>query len=327
MSFAASLADPLVTPQATANVPSISVVTTLYRSSKYLDQFVTLCEQALATVGCQRYELVFVNDGSPDDSLAHVLRMRSQRPGIVVVDLSRNFGHHQAAHTGLSVATGDLIFLIDCDLEVSPMVLVDFYREMQAQACDVVYGFQETRKGGFVERTGGAVFWKLFNSMSDIPLPPNLLTERLMTRRQVQGLLELGDRNIFLAGMMHWTGFVQIGMPIAKKKREGASTYTFLRRVKLMIDAVTSFSSKPLVWLFNFGAAITTLSFAYGLYLVIDKILHPNQISLGFTTIVALIVLSLGIITMCLGVIGIYLAKVFNQVRGRPMVVIRDVYR
>jgi putative glycosyltransferase len=307
--------------------PEISVVTTLYKSRRFLDEYIRLCEQALAEIGCTLYELVFVNDGSPDDSLDYLLSVKAGRSDMVIVDLSRNFGHHQAMHTGLSVSTGELVFAIDCDLEVSPMVLVEFYRRMKAEHCDVVYGFQDRRKGGVVERLGGAVFYKVFNAMSDIPVPANVITEKLMTRRFLQGLLELGDRNLFLGGMIKWAGFNQIGVAVPKKQRDGANTYTLLRRISLMVNAITSFSSQPLVWLFHFGVTITSASFLYGLFLVVRKIVYQDQMVLGFTTIVALIVLSLGIITMCLGVIGIYLAKIYNQVRGRPIVLIRDIYR
>lgn len=178
-----------------------------------------------------------------------------------------------------------------------------------------------------MERLGGAVFYKVFNAMSDIPVPANVITEKLMTRRFLQGLLELGDRNLFLGGMIKWAGFNQIGVAVPKKQRDGANTYTLLRRISLMVNAITSFSSQPLVWLFHFGVTITSASFLYGLFLVVRKIVYQDQMVLGFTTIVALIVLSLGIITMCLGVIGIYLAKIYNQVRGRPIVLIRDIYR
>ena len=206
------------------------------------------------------------------------------------------------------------------------MVLLDFYRRMKIENCDVVYGFQVKRKGGFVERSGGAIFYKIFNVLSDVPLATNQVTERLMSRRYVQGLLELGDRNLFLAGMMHWTGFKQVGLAVQKKQRVGTSTYGLFRRTELMVNAITSFSSQPLTWLFYFGVGITSVSFLYGMFLILRKLIY-HVVLAGFTTVAGLIVFSLGIITMCLGVIGIYLAKIYNQVRGRPIVVIRDIYR
>jgi putative glycosyltransferase len=317
----------LPAPESNSVRPEISIVTTLYKSRPYIDDYINLCQQALSEIGCTSYELVFVNDGSPDDSLEYLLSVKSRCGNVVIVDLSRNFGHHQAVHTGLSVSNGELVFLIDCDLEVSPMVLSDFYRRMKSDNCDVVYGFQVKRKGGLIERSGGALFYKIFNAVSDMPVPANQLTERLMTRRYVQGLLELGDRNLFLGGMMYWAGFKQVGLALQKKQRIGASTYSLFRRIELMVNAITSFSSQPLIWLFYFGVAITSISFLYGLFLISRKLIYQEQIVLGFTTVAGLIVLSLGIITMCLGLIGIYLAKIYNQVRGRPIAVIRNVYR
>ncbi len=136
----------------------------------------------------------------------------------------------------------------------------------------------------------------------------------------------LGDFNVFLGGMMSWTGFHQIGIPVGKKQRHGQSTYTLLKRLQLMINAVSSFSSKPLVWLFNIGLIITLLSFSYAFFLVFRKLIYGDAL-LGFTSMMAMMAMSLGILTTGLGLIGIYLGKVFNQVQSRPPYIIRDVHR
>ena len=306
--------------------PLISVVSTMYRSQGFLDRFV---EQAFAAVRAMDhggFEVILVNDGSPDDSLAHALRLKQRHPELVLVDLSRNFGHHAALQAGLRVAKGDLVFLIDCDLEVPPAALVDLYRRQVETGADLVFGYQETRKGGWLERTSGSIFWKAFNLLSATKAPENMLTEQVMTRRFVDSLLALGDRNLFLDGMIAWTGFVQVGLPIRKGLREGASTYTPLKRVRLMIDAVTSFSAQPLVWLFNIGVTITLLSFTYVTYLVLRKVLLDDTL-LGFTSVMALVALSLGILMSALGLVGIYLGKVFTQVQNRPNFIIKDIFR
>jgi putative glycosyltransferase len=142
----------------------------------------------------------------------------------------------------------------------------------------------------------------------------------------VQALLQLGDRNLFLGGMMTWTGYLQLGLPVKKLQRDGQSTYTLLRRISLMVNAVSSFSAQPLVWLFNIGLTITGLSFLYVFYLVLRKIFYDDAL-LGFTSIVALTTLSLGIMTTGMGIIGIYLGKVFTQVQNRPTFIVKDVYR
>jgi putative glycosyltransferase len=306
--------------------PLLSIVTTMYRSKRFLEQFLAECLQATAEIGCDKFEIVLVNDGSPDDSVAYALSRRQDIPELVIVDLSRNFGHHYAMQAGLRHARGELIMLIDCDLEVSPLILAEFKAKLESTRCDMVYGFQELRKGGLFERASGGFFYKAFNLLSDTQIPENIATERLMTRRYVQALLQLGDHNLFMGGMMSWTGFEQIGLPVKKKQREGKSSYTLLRRIHLMINAVSSFSALPLVWMFNIGMMITSASFVYLFYLLFRKMFFDDTI-IGFTSMMALMTLSLGILTTGLGIIGIYLGKVFTQVQNRPTYIVKDIYR
>jgi putative glycosyltransferase len=298
----------------------------MYRSRRFLEAFLSECLAALERTGCSDYEIVLVNDGSPDDSLAYALSRAKDIPALVVVDLSRNFGHHCAIQAGLRAARGKLVFLIDCDLEIRPAILFDFHQKIVQSGADLVFGYQEARKGGWFERVSGGLFWKVFNSLSDIQIPQSIVTERIMTRRFIDALLQLGDYNLFLGGMMSWTGFTQIGMPVSKQQREGRSTYTLLKRVQLVINAVSSFSSKPLVWLFNAGVAITFLSFSYTTYLVLRKIFFDDAL-IGFTSVMAMLAISLGVMTTALGLVGIYLGKVFNQVQNRPTYIIKDVHR
>jgi putative glycosyltransferase len=309
-----------------AQRPTLSIVSTMYRSRAFLERFLAECLQALTQLACEDFEIVLVNDGSPDDSLEYALQRKQDIAQLVVVDLSRNFGHHHAVHAGLRHARGECIFLIDCDLEVSPLTLPDFYRTLQASKADLVYGYQEARKGGLFERFSGGLFWKGFNLLSDIKIPENIATERIMTRRFVEALLQMGDRNLFLGGMMSWTGFEQIGLPLTKTLREGRSTYTLMRRLALMVNAVSSFSAQPLVWLFNTGVTITLLSFAYVSYLLVRKLFFDDTF-MGFTSIMGLMALSLGILTTALGVVGIYLGKVFTQVQNRPTYIVKQIYR
>jgi putative glycosyltransferase len=320
---------PLDRPQSAAAAglrPALSIVATMYRSRPFLEQFLAESLAALRGIGCDSFEIVLVNDGSPDDSLQYALQRRRDIAQLVVVDLSRNFGHHQAMHAGLRHARGELVFLIDCDLEVPPATLATFHARLRETGADMVYGYQESRKGGWFERLSGGLFWKGFNLLSDIRIPENVLTERIMTRRFVDALLSMGDYNLFLGGMMSWTGFTQLGMPVAKGQRAGSGTYTLLKRFQLMVNAVSSFSSKPLVWLFNAGLLITLASFSYAAYLVFRKLAFGDAL-LGFTSVMALTALSLGILTTSVGLVGIYLGKVFNQVQNRPTYIVRDVYR
>lgn len=306
--------------------PDMSIVSTMYRSRGFLEEFLAECLAIVARIECIDFEIVLVNDGSPDDSLAYAVQRQSDIPQLVVVDLSRNFGHHQAMHAGLRVARGQRVFLIDCDLEVSPAVLADLDLKQRETSADLVFGYQEMRKGDWFEQLSGGLFWKGFNALSDTKIPENVLTERVMTRRFVDALMSLGDYNLFLGGMMSWTGFDQASIPIAKKQRFGQSSYTLLKRLQLMVNAVSSFSARPLTWMFNIGILLTLFSFAYALYLVARKLFFGDAL-FGFTSIMAMMALTLGVLTTGLGLIGIYLGKVFNQVQNRPTYIIKDLRR
>jgi putative glycosyltransferase len=306
--------------------PALSIVSTMYCSREFLGRFLDECAAAAEQTQGGSWEVVLVNDGSPDDSLSYALERRTADSRIVVVDLSRNFGHHHAMHAGLRHSRGDMIFLIDCDLEVRPAVLAEFVAKQRSSGADLVFGYQDARKGQWFEQWSGALFWRGLNALSEVPIPENMLTERLMTRRFVESLMQLGDYNLFLGGMMSWTGFVQVGIPLVKTQRQGRGTYTLLRRLRLMVTAVSSFSSRPLTWVFNVGLLVTALSFAYVLYLVVRKLVFDDAL-LGFTSLMGLMAMSLGIMTTALGVVGIYLGKVFNQVQNRPSYIVRDVHR
>jgi putative glycosyltransferase len=227
----------------------------------------------------------------------------------------------------LQYATGDYVFLIDNDLETPPSFLKECYQEIQKDASlDVVYGYQETRKGSFIEKRFGSIFWVLINKLSDTKIPHNILTERLMTQQYVRELLSMHDANLFMGGMMYWVGFNQKGLPVKKGIREGASTYSFKKRAELMLQAITSFSGKPLELLFYFGLIISFFSFLFLIYLGTKKLIYQDAVQLGWTTIVAINVMILGIVSTFLGLIGIYIYKIFRQVQGRPNAIIKKIY-
>jgi putative glycosyltransferase len=307
-------------------MPEISIVTSLYKSEKYLDEFISKCYETLHEINCSDFEIIVVNDGSPDDSLEKILQIKNQYVNIKVIDLSRNFGHHYAFFAGMKYSKGNFVFNIDCDLEVKPSVLKTFYHEVLNKNYDVVYGYQESRKGYFIEKISGRLFWKLFNYLSETKIPDNILTERLMTRKYVCHLVELGDKNLFLAGLMSWAGFKQKGIALKKSQRENSSTYSFNKKVSLLIEAISSFSGYPLKLLFKTGIIITFFSFIYGSLLILQKLIYPGKIELGYTSVIVVILFSTGLIIASLGIIGIYIEKIFNQVKNRPLYIIKDIY-
>jgi putative glycosyltransferase len=298
----------------------LSVVSTIYKSETFLEGFILEIIDAIKEIQITNYEIVFVLDGITDNSKEFLLNKKKEIPQIKIIELSRNFGHHYAVLSGLRYAKGELVFLIDCDLEVSPSVLISFKDIIDAKNVDVVYGVQKTRKGSFIERELGRFFWKLFNLLSDTKVPINVVTERLMKREYKNALISLGDKNIFLGGMMYWVGFNQYGVEIEKKKRNEKSTYSLSKRVSLLFEAITSFSEKPIKIVFNAGIVVSSLSFCISILLF-----YPETILLGFTSLMVMLLLLLGVVLLAVGIVGIYLARVFKQVQNRPEYVIKSI--
>lgn len=302
----------------------LSIVTTLYQSGPHVREFYARASEAAARLGGD-YEIVFVNDGSPDDAFRQVLDLQAADPRVVGVDLSRNFGHYKAIMTGLRYCRGERVFLIDCDLEEAPELLAEFGATMDARGCDVVYGVQSGRKGGWFERFSGALFWRLFNWLSPVRVPENLTTARLMTRRYVRNLVRFRDQEVFLAGLWQIAGFEQVPVRVAKGSR-GTSTYTLRRKIAVLVNSITSFSNVPLVMIFYVGLAISAGAFGYILFLVFRWSAQAQPV-LGWTSVIASIWLIGGLMISFLGVIGIYLAKVFMESKRRPYTVVRKVWR
>ena len=301
-------------------MPEISVVTTLYRSEAFLVEFYHRATAAVRSL-TGSYEIIFVNDGSPDRSLAIAMELAKKDPNVRVVELSRNFGHHVAAFAAVEASKGDRVFLIDSDLEESPEWLVEFSKIMDKRNCDVVYGVQS----GARSRLSG-LFYRVFNAVSEVWIPPHACTVRLMRRCYVDALTQLHDRRLFMAGMFMWAGFHQIGVPVKKaERRSGKSTYTHVRQFALFADAITSFSSKPLYAAFFAGSALAASAGILGIALVVRKLLAPDAVAAGFTSVIASIVFMGGLNLLFLGVIGIYLGKIFAEVKDRPLYVARPV--
>lgn len=306
----------------------LSVVTSLYKSTPFLERFVTSITQTVCELGIDDYEIIAVNDGSPDDSLATMLKLKEVNPHIVVVDLSRNFGHHYALFAGMEVSRGDYVFTIDCDLEVNPTVLSQFWEaHLEHLDVDRIYGVQEMRKGKFVEKWGGSSFYRIFNSLSETKIPTNILTESLMSRRYIDELVRMGDANLFLAGMFSWIGFNQMPLVCKKGQRETKSTYTFAKRLALSLQALTSFSAYPLRMLFVIGGCLALISFVYGIYLIVRKLVFSSFVLSGYTSMIVLLLFSTGVVVMSLGVLGLYIEKLFNQTKNRQRYIIKHIYQ
>lgn len=302
----------------------LSIVATLYQSAPYINEFHERASASAKRIVGDDYEIVLVNDGSPDNSLNLAIRLTEQDPHVVLVDLSRNFGHHKAMMTGLAQAKGELVFLIDSDLEEEPEWLEAFAQQMKQDRCDVVYGVQERRKGNWFERWSGQWFYSFFKVLTGLALPENVVTSRLMARRYVDALLCHQEREVFMAGLWHITGFDQHPQVI-KKHHTSETTYTFRRKMSLLVNSVTSFSNAPLVSIFYIGVAISLFALSYIVYLVTHWLFLEKPMS-GWTSVMASIWLLGGMIISFIGIVGIYLSKIFSETKQRPYTIVRQIY-
>ena len=194
----------------------ISVVTTLYNSAPYISELVNRVRSELTKLTGE-YEIILVDDEFPDDSLRIALALLAAEPQLKVIELSRNFGHHKAIMTGLEHATGDLIFLIDVDLEEPPELLHQFYQTLREGEFDVVFGFQKARKGALLERLGGHLAWRFLNLFLPVKIPYNHSTIRLMTRDYVSALVRHKEHKTAIGGLWVMTGFRQTGVEFEKR--------------------------------------------------------------------------------------------------------------
>jgi putative glycosyltransferase len=303
----------------------LSIVATLYQSAPYINEF---CERtsviAKQMVG-DDYEIVLVNDGSSDNSLDLAIRLTEQDSHVVVVDLSRNFGHHKAMMTGLAHAQGELVFLIDSDLEEEPEWLVAFAEKMNKDHSDMIYGVQDRRKGRLFERGTGWLYYRIFRLLTGISQPDNTVTARLMTRRYVQALVTHQERELNIGGLWIVTGFRQ-SLQVVRKHSTSPTTYTFARKFSHLVNAVTSFSSLPLMFIFYVGLLIS-LSAAFFIAYLVFRFFFISMPPDGYTSIIVSIWFFSGLIIFFVGIQGIYLSKVFSEVKQRPYTIIRHVYR
>jgi putative glycosyltransferase len=302
----------------------LSIVSTLYRSSATIDEFYRRAIAAAEGLS-KNFELVLVNDGSPDDSRERALALHAADPRVVIVDLSRNYGHHKAMMTGLTHARGDLVFLIDSDLEEEPELLARFNERLAVGDCDVVYGVQERRRGGWFERISGGLYFSLLDALSDDKIPRNLMTVRLMTRDYVKALVQHRDREFIIAQLWSQSGFRQIGLP-ARKLSRSASTYSFRNRIEMAVKHITTTSTKLLYLIFYLGLIISCLAALTILYFV-SRYLSAGIGVGGWTSLIVSVWFFGGLGTLILGVLAIYISNILSESKRRPYTVVRRIYR
>ena len=301
----------------------ISIVTTMYYSEPYIREFYQRCVQQVLQI-TDDYEIIFVNDGSPDDFLDVALSIYKQDENVKTIEVSRNFGYHKAIMCGLDQAVGDYIFPIDVDLEEETEWFVPFYNQMKNDRRDIVYGVQQKRKGNWFERWTGALAYSVFNALCNVKIENNITAARLMTKRYVKALCLFEEREPVFSEVCALAGFKQSTQTV-NKKFKGKTTYTIKKKVAIFVNMITAFSSTPLNAIFYTGVFIFFGAAVYAFYLLTNRVFFARPLD-GWTSVMMSIWLLDGLIILFIGVVGIYLSRVFIEIKQQPTTIIKEFY-
>ena len=310
-------------PAERGDTPKLSIVTTAFRSEDCISEFLRRALAAASAID-EKVELIVVDDGSPDRAAEIVREAVDRDPRIVLVQLSRNFGHHKALIAGLEVSRGDIIFVIDSDLEEEPENIKTMYDLMKAENTDVVLSIQKVRKGGRIERLTGRLFYWIFSKLSEVNLPRNVSTMQLMTRRYLKSFLLFRDRNPVFVPLGLLTGYKRSLHEFEKGSRK-RTTYSFRRRLSLLMLAVTSFTARPLFLVFWFSTILSLSGFLFGAFVIVRALFGPVQD--GWTSIIAAIVFFSSVNAFFTGVVGLYIKLILDEVKDRPRSIVQEIYR
>lgn len=299
---------------------NISVVVPVLNEQEVLKEFYTRLSSTLNKID-NNYEIIFIDDGSTDNSLRILEDLNGKHSNVKIVSFSRNFGHQIAISAGLEYSKGKATIVMDADLQDPPEVIVKL-SEKWKEGYKVVYGIRKWRKEGFFKRLCYKFFYRLLRIISKTDIPLDAGDFCLMDRKIVDLLNSLPERARFVRGLRSWVGFPQIGIEYERDRRySGKAKYTFPKLVGLAVDGLISFSEFPLRIAIVVGFIISFFSIVYAAYLVILRLLGKYAF-LGWATLVVGIMFFGGIQLIALGILGGYIAKIFDEVKERPLYIV-----
>jgi dolichol-phosphate mannosyltransferase len=307
----------------------ISVVVPLYNEEGNVPELVRRIRSILGRLTAQAgdsYEIVAVNDGSRDATLAALRAARVVEPNLVVVDLSRNFGHQIAATAGLDVARGDAVILMDGDLQDPPELIEEFVAKWR-EGYDVVYATRKARHGeGPFKLLTARLFYRTIRRLTNVSIPVDTGDFRLMSRRVVDALSQTREKHRFLRGLVSWVGFKQVGVEYERDARlSGETKYPVSKMLRFAVDGITSFSEIPLRFATYLGFGVSVFAFVYAIVVLILKVYGFNEA--GYTSMMVAILFLGGVQLITIGIAGEYLGRIYDQVKERPLYFLSSVER
>jgi dolichol-phosphate mannosyltransferase len=311
--------------------PLISVVVPCFNDQEVVPLTHARLSEALGSRSDIDFEILYIDDGSSDGTLAALNDLADRESRVAVVSFTRNFGHQAAITAGLHYASGDAVVVIDSDLQDPPEVIPAMIEKWR-EGYEIVYGIRTRRKERWVKRAAYAMFYRFLRLVSQIDIPLDSGDFALLDRKTVDALNALPERTRYVRGLRAWTGHRQIGIPYERPARAaGQSSYTTLKMVRLAIDGITSFTSRPLTMIFylgllsSFGSVLGFLVYLVWNMTGVEILGHTPQDMPGFTSIVLLLFLLSGIQLVSIGVIGEYVGRIYDETKGRPLFLSRNV--
>lgn len=306
-----------------APAPVISIVIPLLNEAPHVLQLLDRLRAIADAELLYQFEFVFVDDGSADGTAEAVCAAAAQDSRVKLLQFTRNFGHQVALTAGVSEASGSAVVTLDGDLQHPPELVHAFLRAWESGA-HVVLGVRRQRGGSWFKRKSARLFYRLINRWSRVPIIPEAADFRLLSRAAVNELLRLNERARFLRGLVGWLGYEPVLVAYDEGRRvHGRTRYSVARMLWLAVDALTGFSAVPLRISTLAGALTSVAAACYGLYVLAMRFLHPERVVSGWTSLVLTLLILGGVQLLSLGIVGEYLYRIYEEVKGRPLYVIR----
>lgn len=303
--------------------PLLSIVIPIYNEEESLPELYRRLCSSLSIAEIADYEIIFVSDASTDMSMGIILALHQSDPRVKAIEFSRNFGHQAALTAGINHASGNAVILMDGDLQDPPEVLAKMVEKWK-EGWDVVYGVRKNRKENIFKRAMYKLFYRIFHYVSNIDIPQDAGDFALMDRKIVNLLKSMPERNRFIRGLRAWAGFKQTRLEYERDRRfAGDVKYTWSKLMKLALDGILSFSVLPLKIISFIGLLVSMTSF-FGIAMVLYLRLFTDTAIPGWTATVIPVLFLGGIQLLCIGILGEYIAKIFDEVKQRPHYVIKD---
>jgi dolichol-phosphate mannosyltransferase len=301
----------------------ISVIVPVFNEESNLMVLHERLKNAITSI-TNDYEIIFVNDGSKDNSLTVLKNLTSQFPQIKYIDFSKNFGHQLAVFAGLEHAKGNAIVIIDADLQDPPELIIELHNKMQL-GFDVVYAQREQRVGeSWHKLLTAKLFYRFINRLSDVAIPLDTGDFRIISKKIKDIIVSMPERNKFLRGQIAWAGFNQTSVSYRRDERySGETNYSYSKMFAFAFDGITAFSNLPLRLATYLGFIVSLVSFFFILYTLYQKYINYNVVQ-GWSSLMVSILFIGGVQLICLGIIGEYLGRIMDNVKQRPLYIVRE---